>query len=91
MPRSVGATGPTGLSSTYVHPRWRASTGAELQTELLNTALGVIGSQGGGHVHLWVPKPGPIDGRGCRGGRDAARAPTSSRCEGVCRSPTRAP
>jgi mycothiol synthase len=58
-----------------VHPRWRATTGAELQTELLSTALGVIESQGGGHVHLWVPKPGPIDDAvaeavGMRRGRD---------------------
>jgi mycothiol synthase len=58
-----------------VHPRWRATTGAELQTELLSTALRVIESQGGGHVHLWVPKPGPIDDAvaeavGMRRGRD---------------------
>ncbi|MGA3352083.1 MAG: mycothiol synthase [Acidimicrobiales bacterium] len=58
-----------------VHPRWRAATGVELQTELLGTALGVIRSQGGGHVHLWVPKPGPTDDAvaeavGMRRGRD---------------------
>ncbi len=58
-----------------VHPRWRASTGAELQTELLSAALSVIESQGGGHVHLWVPKPGPVDDAvavavGMRRGRD---------------------
>ena len=43
-----------------VHPRWRAS-GADLQRDLLSTALGEIAAQGGGHVHLWVPKPSPID------------------------------
>ena len=39
------------------------------------TALGEIRSQGGGHVHLWVPKPGPTDDAvaaavGMRRGRD---------------------
>ncbi len=58
-----------------VHPRWRAAAGAELRTELLTTALGEIRSQGGGHVHLWVPKPGPTDDAvaaavGMRRGRD---------------------
>ncbi len=58
-----------------VHPRWRATTGAGLRTELLSAALGVIASQGGGHVHLWVPKPSPIDDAvaeavGMRRGRD---------------------
>ena len=58
-----------------VHPRWRATAGAELRKELLSTALGVIAEQGGGHVHLWVPKPGPVDDAvaeavGMRRGRD---------------------
>ena len=26
---------------------------------LLDAALGIVGEAGGGHVHLWVPKPGP--------------------------------
>jgi mycothiol synthase len=43
-----------------VHPRWR-SEGGELPQDLMRTALGEIAAQGGGHVHLWVPKPGPID------------------------------
>ncbi len=43
-----------------VHPQWR-SEGVELQQDLLNTALGEIASQGGGHVHMWVPKPRPIN------------------------------
>jgi mycothiol synthase len=57
-----------------VHPRWREN-GAELQRDLLTTALGEIAAQGGGHVHLWVPKPTPIDDAvaeavGMRRGRD---------------------
>jgi len=58
-----------------VHPRWRITTGTELRSELLSAALGVIASQGGGHVHLWVPKPGPVDDEvadalGMKRGRD---------------------
>ena len=57
-----------------VHPRWR-ETGADLQKDLLTTALGEIAAQGGGHVHLWVPKPSSIDDAvaeagGMRRGRD---------------------
>jgi mycothiol synthase len=43
-----------------VHPRWRAG-GTELQTDLLRTVLAEISEQGGGHVHMWVPKPTAID------------------------------
>jgi len=43
-----------------VHPRWRSGS-ADLQQDLLSTALGEIAAQGGGHVHLWVPKPGPVN------------------------------
>ena len=43
-----------------VHPQWR-SAGIELQQDLLRTALGEIAAQGGGHVHMWVPKPGPVN------------------------------
>jgi mycothiol synthase len=58
-----------------VHPRFRASSGAEIQTELLTAALLAIASQGGGHVHVWVPKPSPVDDEvaeavGLRRGRD---------------------
>jgi mycothiol synthase len=57
-----------------VHPRWRSKS-AGLQEKLLSTALGEIASQGGGHVHLWVPKPGPTNDAvaeavGMRRGRD---------------------
>jgi len=57
-----------------VHPRLRAD-GADLQTDLLRTVLAEISAQGGGHVHLWVPKPSPLDDAvaeavGMRRGRD---------------------
>ncbi|HLN07050.1 MAG TPA: mycothiol synthase [Acidimicrobiales bacterium] len=57
-----------------VHPRWRDG-GADLQEDLLKTVLGEISAQGGGHVHLWVPKPSPVDDMvadavGMRRGRD---------------------
>src|SRR5438874_3878923 len=31
----------------------------EIGGELLRAALGVVAAEGGGHVHLWVPKAGP--------------------------------
>ncbi len=57
-----------------VHPQWR-SAGAQLQEDLVKAALGEIAAQGGGHVHMWVPKPGPINDAaaqavGMRRGRD---------------------
>ena len=57
-----------------VHPQWRAS-GLELQEDLLRAALGEIAAQGGGHVHMWVPKPAPVNdvvagAVGLRRGRD---------------------
>jgi mycothiol synthase len=57
-----------------VHPRWRAD-GADIPRDLLSAALGEIAAQGGGHVHLWVPKPSPTDDvvaemLGLRRGRD---------------------
>jgi len=57
-----------------VHPQWR-SAGVELQEDLVNAALGEIAAQGGGHVHMWVPKPGPVNDTvaqavGMRRGRD---------------------
>ena len=47
----------------------------ELQEDLLRAALGEIAAQGGGHVHMWVPKPGPVNDAvagavGFRRGRD---------------------
>jgi len=57
-----------------VHPQWRC-TGVELQEDLVNAALAEIAAQGGGHVHMWVPKPGPVNDTvaqavGMRRGRD---------------------
>ena len=38
------------------HHRDRA---ADIGSTLVQAALGVVAAEGGGHVHLWVPKPGP--------------------------------
>lgn len=38
------------------HHRHAAST---VGTDLLRAALAEVAQEGGGHVHLWVPKPGP--------------------------------
>src|SRR5438270_3125777 len=53
------------------HRRRDGSIGATL----LKQALGVVAQEGGGHVHLWVPKPGPEHDRmataaGLRRGRE---------------------
>jgi len=34
-------------------------TSPEIGTTLVETALAIVRAEGGGHVHLWVPKPGP--------------------------------
>jgi len=41
-----------------VHPAAR-STDQHVAEDLLRAALAEIAREGGGHVHLWVPKPGP--------------------------------
>ena len=56
---SRGKTASWGVEYV-VHPQWR-SAGVELQQDLLEEALGEIAAQGGGHVHMWVPKPGPVN------------------------------
>ena len=56
---SRGKTASWGVEYV-VHPQWR-SAGVELLQELLEAALGEIAAQGGGHVHMWVPKPGPVN------------------------------
>lgn len=38
-----------------IHPDWREEP--HLRTDLVTAALAEIAEQGGGHVHLWVPKP----------------------------------
>jgi mycothiol synthase len=54
-------TGADWAVEYVVHPRWRVTSGAEIRTELLSAALEAISSMGGGHVHLWVPKPSGVD------------------------------
>jgi mycothiol synthase len=39
-----------------VAPTWRGP-GSSVTVDLLEAALAEVGRQGGGHVHLWVPKP----------------------------------
>jgi mycothiol synthase len=43
-----------------VHPAWRDPKG-EVQRALVAEALAEVARQGGGHVHLWVPKPTEAD------------------------------
>ena len=45
-----------------MHPDRRAEAD-HVGHDLLQAALEEIASQGGGHVHLWVPKPGPVSDR----------------------------
>jgi mycothiol synthase len=42
-----------------VHPNWRGEP--RLRTDLVAAALDEVAGQGGGHVHLWVPKPDEDD------------------------------
>jgi mycothiol synthase len=43
-----------------VHPAWRTRE-PDLRLDLTRAALSEIAEQGGGHVHLWVPKPTEAD------------------------------
>lgn len=57
-----------------VRPGWRTKEPG-LRADLVRAAMVEIASQGGGHVHLWVPKPGDVDDEvaetvGLRRGRD---------------------
>jgi mycothiol synthase len=57
-----------------VHPD-RRSEADHVGHDLLDAALAEISRQGGGHVHLWVPKPNPLSDSislscGLRRGRD---------------------
>ena len=57
-----------------VDPHHRDPDGT-IAVDLLEEALAVVASEGGGHVHLWVPKPGPDHDRlaaavGLRRGRE---------------------
>jgi mycothiol synthase len=42
-----------------VDPHHRAADGVSIGNELLSEALGIVRSEGGGHVHLWISKPKP--------------------------------
>lgn len=57
-----------------VHPDWRDPDHG-LRSDLVRAALDEIAQQGGGHVHVWIPKPTPADdavaeAAGLRRGRD---------------------
>jgi mycothiol synthase len=43
-----------------LHPDWR-DPDQGLRADLVRAVIGEIASQGGGHVHLWVPMPAPAD------------------------------
>jgi mycothiol synthase len=43
-----------------VHPDWRNPYHG-LRSDLVRAALDEIAQQGGGHVHVWIPKPTPAD------------------------------
>jgi mycothiol synthase len=56
-----------------VHPQWRSEP--RLRGDLVGAALAEIAAEGGGHVHLWVPKPQADDdavalAAGLKRGRD---------------------
>jgi mycothiol synthase len=53
--------GPTSWAVEYVvHPTARGSR-RHVAGDLLAAALDEVAREGGGHVHLWVPRPGPLD------------------------------
>jgi mycothiol synthase len=67
-------TGRNWAIEYVVHPAWRTAEPG-LRSDLVRAALDEIAQQGGGHVHLWVPKPTDVDDRvasevGLRRGRD---------------------
>ncbi len=56
--------GPLSFALEYViDPHHRDDEGDAIGTDLLNAALDVVRGDGGGHVHLWVPKPTPLHDR----------------------------
>jgi mycothiol synthase len=54
-----GANANWGLE-VVVHPAFREEDDP-IGTDLVRAALAEVAAEGGGHVHLWVPKPGPLD------------------------------
>ena len=55
-PETRAATTPRGRWSTSSTPTTGTPAPASAQT-LVDAAIDVVRSEGGGHVHLWVPKP----------------------------------
>ena len=50
--------GPESWALEYVvDPHHRATGGRAIGLDLLRSAMEIVGAEGGGHVHLWVPKP----------------------------------
>ncbi len=69
-----------------VHPHWR--TEPQLRGDLVAAALREIAEQGGGHVHVWVPKPSSDDdsvaeAAGLKRGRDLYQMRRSLPVEGL--------
>ncbi len=58
LTREGGGHGHNWALEFVVDPHHRGSD-PEIGTTLVETALSVVRAEGGGHVHLWVPKPGP--------------------------------
>lgn len=46
-----------------VDPHHREGEGPEIATDLLSWAIDMVRSEGGGHLHLWVPKPTEVHDR----------------------------
>lgn len=46
-----------------VDPHHREGEGPDIATDLLGWAIDMVGSEGGGHLHLWVPKPTEVHDR----------------------------
>jgi mycothiol synthase len=53
--------GPLSWALEYViDPHHRETEGLDIGRDLVTAALEVVAAEGGGHVHLWVPKPTPL-------------------------------
>jgi mycothiol synthase len=53
--------GPLSWALEYVvDPHHRDTEGRDIGHDLVTAALEVVAAEGGGHVHLWVPKPTPL-------------------------------
>ena len=67
--------GPTTWAVELVIDPHHRFEGAKIGADLLGRALEIVAAEGGGHVHLWVPKPTSTDDEvaaavGLRRGRD---------------------